>query len=30
VVTLSYTDPTVGDDLGAIQDFVGNDAASLS
>ena len=30
VVTLSYTDPTVGDDVSAIQDFVGNDAASLS
>jgi hypothetical protein len=30
VVTLSYTDPTVGDDVFAIQDFVGNDAASLS
>jgi len=30
VVTLSYTDPTAGDDVSAIQDFVGNDAASLS
>jgi uncharacterized repeat protein (TIGR02059 family) len=28
VVTLSYTDPTAGDDANAIQDLVGNDAIS--
>jgi uncharacterized repeat protein (TIGR02059 family) len=29
-VTVSYTDPTAGDDLNAIQDAVGNDAASFT
>ena len=29
-VTLSYTDPTAGDDAEAIQDLAGNDAASFS
>ncbi|MBA2673374.1 SwmB domain-containing protein, partial [Ramlibacter sp.] len=29
LVTLSYTDPTPGDDANAIQDAAGNDAASL-
>jgi uncharacterized repeat protein (TIGR02059 family) len=29
VVTVSYTDPTAGDDASAIQDSVGNDAISL-
>jgi uncharacterized repeat protein (TIGR02059 family) len=29
VITLSYTDPTSGNDVNAIQDNVGNDAASL-
>ncbi|MFW1802381.1 SwmB domain-containing protein, partial [Acinetobacter nematophilus] len=28
-VTVGYTDPTVGDDVNAIQDLAGNDAASL-
>jgi uncharacterized repeat protein (TIGR02059 family) len=30
VVTLSYTDPTSGDDANAIQDLTGNDMASVS
>jgi uncharacterized repeat protein (TIGR02059 family) len=30
VVTVSYTDPTAGDDASAIQDSVGNDAISLA
>ena len=30
VVTVSYSDPTAGDDANAIQDLVGNDAASLT
>jgi uncharacterized repeat protein (TIGR02059 family) len=30
VVTISYSDPTGSDDANAIQDLVGNDAASLS
>ena len=29
VVTVSYTDPTSGNDANAVQDFAGNDAASL-
>ena len=29
-VTVSYRDPTVGDDAAAIQDFAGNDAASFT
>ena len=29
-MTVSYTDPTSGDDIGAIQDDTGNDAASFS
>ncbi len=29
-VTLTYTDPTAGDDVNATQDLTGNDAASLS
>ncbi|MCF0267180.1 hypothetical protein KW868_22355, partial [Acinetobacter guillouiae] len=28
-VTVAYTDPTAGNDINAIQDLVGNDAASL-
>ena len=28
-ITLSYTDPTAGDDASALQDLAGNDAASL-
>jgi uncharacterized repeat protein (TIGR02059 family) len=29
-VTVSYTDPTIGNDLAAIQDAVGNDASSVT
>ena len=29
VVSLTYTDPTIGDDVNAIQDVAGNDAVSL-
>ncbi|MBK9205686.1 MAG: hypothetical protein IPL73_25315 [Candidatus Obscuribacter sp.] len=30
VVTFSYTDPTAGNDVNALQDLAGNDAASVS
>ena len=30
IVTFTYSDPTAGDDANAIQDLVGNDAASLT
>jgi len=30
LVTVAYTDPTVGDDPNAIQDVNGNDAATLT
>lgn len=30
VVTVSYTDPTAGDDVNAIQDAAGNDAATIA
>ena len=30
VVTLSYTDPTGGNDTNAIQDALGNDASSVA
>ncbi len=30
IVTVSYTDPTLGDDANAMQDIAGNDAPSLS